>query len=887
MEFQPFGRTADGKRIDDVSGVSMRVYIDCLEEIFTHKKSREAAKHAVEELVRLLNERISDPTYHVTPAFLKTIWNSYSHEFSLYLTTFCSILAEDPDFHLRVGQKTIHPLIQALGRPFSVQQIFKMCAHFGGKYVKAIRFDPIQVERNHAIIRITFSENSLRQFGQYRKACVAEICATIKSACSTIPEAVHDLLPARVNDRTCVANGDPYCEWDITWNSEQSGSLRWWAAEGSVMLLTFLGLRIFDPLAPFIESLILSLVPTFVLWELHSRFILRRELRRRGEIIDEQALTTDARHEELREAYLEQEQRTADLRRKVSELTMLHKTGLLLTSTHDIEELISSALGTLIEGLHFDHVLLSFYDPSTSVLKNTLTLGVGEDVAHRVHGFEATVQDADSIEGTVVLRERPVLVNDVKESWPRMQAMTKDIITLLDIKNFIAVPLKGKDRILGMIVVDRVGEGSLAESDLEVMITFSNELAIGVDNARASREIEELNIGLESKVRQRTVELEAANTRLKELDQLKSQFIAHVSHELRTPLTSIQGFADNMLDGISGVLTEKQQHNLTRITANAGRLQRMISNLLDQSQIEAGKIQLSYGDVSIRQLTQDVIEHMQPLAQAKHQCVELMCSEPDLMIWGDPDKLRQIVTNLTDNAIKYSPPQGRIRITIRREGKGLAKLSVTDSGKGIPRNALSKIFERFYRVDGSQQRDVKGFGLGLSIVKTLIELHGGQVMIDSEEGKGSSFHVTLPVSQQVFTKSGELSGNVRRILIVDDDPDIRQFLIDRLEGIGYVVKAATTGREAIARIASETFDGAILDIGLPELNGIEVLRHVRSGNRNMPILIITAAESRDRAMQALESGAQTFLLKPFNAVQFERVILQCFGKCAPERDLTS
>ena len=134
------------------------------------------------------------------------------------------------------------------------------------------------------------------------------------------------------------------------------------------------------------------------------------------------------------------------------------------------------------------------------------------------------------------------------------------------------------------------------------MITFSNELAIGVDNARASREIEELNIGLESKVRQRTVELEAANTRLKELDQLKSQFIAHVSHELRTPLTSIQGFADNMLDGISGVLTEKQQHNLTRITANAGRLQRMISNLLDQSQIEAGKIQLSYGDVSIRQL---------------------------------------------------------------------------------------------------------------------------------------------------------------------------------------------------------------------------------------------------------------------------------------------
>src|SRR5689334_22840940 len=136
MEFQPFGRTAESKKIDDVSGVSMRVYINCLEETVVRKRGAEAARQVVHELVRLLNERIKDPSYHVTPRFLKNPWNSYSHEFSLFLTNFCAILAEDPEFHVKVGKKLVPPMIRTLGRPFSVSQIFKMAAHFGAKYVK-------------------------------------------------------------------------------------------------------------------------------------------------------------------------------------------------------------------------------------------------------------------------------------------------------------------------------------------------------------------------------------------------------------------------------------------------------------------------------------------------------------------------------------------------------------------------------------------------------------------------------------------------------------------------------------------------------------------------------------------------------------------------------
>jgi signal transduction histidine kinase/ActR/RegA family two-component response regulator len=885
MEFQPFGRMAEGKRIDDVSGVSMRVYVDCLEEVF-RKKGREAALQATEELVQLLNDRIADPAYHITAEFLKNPWNSYSHEFSLYLTTFCSTIAEDPHFHLKVGKRLIAPAIRALGRPFSVKQIFQMCAHFGAKYVKAIRFEAVRIEENRALLRISFSNNSLRQFGTYRKGCVSEICSTIKAACSAVPEAVHDLLPAKVKDRSCVADGDPYCEWDITWDSTTRGGSAWWLAAMGFTLAALVVLRVVAPQMGLVESVLLSLIPGLALWELHSRFVLRQELRRRGEIIEEQALTTDARHEELREAYLEQEQHTADLRRKVSELTMLHKSGLLLTSIRDPEELISAALATLMEGLHFDRVLLSFYDPDSSILKNAWALGAGREVAAQARQYEVPITDPDSVEGQVVLRERPLLVTEMTEYLPRLHPTARALFGLVEISRFIIVPLKVNSAILGVITVSRLGKRPLTEDDLNVVTTFASQLSVGIDNARAYREIEELNAGLEAKIRERTAELEAANDHLRELDDLKSGFLAHVSHELRTPLTSIQGFADNMLARVAGPLTEKQQQYLKRIAVNTARLHRMIGNLLHRSSIEAKKIQISVGEVHLTQLIEEVLEQMQPLSQAKEQSLELVGLGKECLVRGDADKLRQVIINLVDNAIKYSPCEGRIRIALTQSGGGFAKVSVIDSGPGIPRDAVPKVFDTYYRVENKESMKVKGFGLGLSIVKTLVELHGGQVGIESEEGKGTTFHVTLPISERPIDAPDKVSVPVRRILVVDDDPDIREFLIDRLKCAGYAVRAASTGREAIGAIGVEAFEAVILDVGLPELDGIEVLQCLRSQNLTMPVLIITAAEARDRAMRALASGAQAYLLKPFNAAQFESAMDQCFGAVADDTQRT-
>jgi signal transduction histidine kinase/ActR/RegA family two-component response regulator len=874
MDFQPFGRRADGIRVDDVSGVSMRGHIACLEEIISRKSGKEAAAEAVEELASLLNERIRDPSYHVTPEFLKNPWNSYSHEFAVFLPSFASILSGDPEFHIKAGKRLVQPMIRTLGRPFSVPQIFKMIAYFGNKYAKAIRFESIGIEETHATIRVTYSENSLRQFGQYQRGCVSEICATIKAGFSTVPQAVHGLLPAIVTDRACIANGDPYCEYGITWESEERSRWGWIAAITGMMILTFFVLRLVAPQASLIETFLLALIPAAILGQLRRRIVLARELRRQSEIIDEQARTTDARHEELREAYLEQEERTADLQRKVNDLTLLHNTGLLLTSSRNPEELISSALRTLVEGLNFDRALLSFFDSDSSALNETWMISSREELAHSVNGFKVQVHDTESVEAIVLLGQRPLLVKNSADV-----CVAAELMRIIETTCFIAVPLTVKDRNLGLLMVGRLGEDQLNNDDLDVMVTLANQLAVGIDNVRAYREIEELNVGLESKVQQRTAELAAANSRLKELDNLKSQFLAHVSHELRTPLTNIQGFADNMLAEIGGPLTDKQKQSLKRITANTGRLHRMIANLLNQSRIEAGRIEFSPDDVLLPALVRDVIEHMQPVAQAKQQSIKLICTEPQLTVWGDADKLSQVLTNVIDNAVKYSPSKSNILVKIKREEES-ARVSVTDSGTGIPRAALSKVFDAFYRAGGEQHQGVKGFGLGLSIVRSLIELHGGQIAIESDEGKGTSFHIQLPVAYCFQTNSAEKAIKVARILVADDDADIRQFLIDRLQDAGFALRAAETGREAIELAHQEVFDGAILDIGLTDIDGIQVLQYFRAQNLNMPVLMITAAEARERAMHSIERGAKAYLLKPFDANQFERAVLQCFGKSA-------
>ncbi|MGB7951977.1 MAG: ATP-binding protein, partial [Candidatus Binatia bacterium] len=235
--------------------------------------------------------------------------------------------------------------------------------------------------------------------------------------------------------------------------------------------------------------------------------------------------------------------------------------------------------------------------------------------------------------------------------------------------------------------------------------------------------------------------------RLKDLDKMKSDFVSNVSHELRTPLTAIKGSVDNMLDGITGTLNEKQTRYLGRIKSNADRLGRLITDLLDLSKIEAGKIDLRPAYLAIDTLAREIAEVLRTVAAEKLISLEVVSPEDQVRVWADRDKVVQILMNLVGNALKFTPSQGNVTIAIDRVDAEWVKCSVVDSGPGIPADEAGKIFDKFYQVEQSNKQKAKGTGLGLAISKALVDMHGGKIWIESRINEGSCFSFTLPAKR--------------------------------------------------------------------------------------------------------------------------------------------
>jgi PAS domain S-box-containing protein len=235
--------------------------------------------------------------------------------------------------------------------------------------------------------------------------------------------------------------------------------------------------------------------------------------------------------------------------------------------------------------------------------------------------------------------------------------------------------------------------------------------------------------------------------RLKELDKMKSDFVSNVSHELRTPLTSIKGSVDNMLDGLTGQLNQKQVRYLARIKANSDRLTRLINDLLDLSRIEAGRIEVRPTTLPMAALAGEVAEYLKHLAAEKLIQIEVMAPDPSITVWADRDKVTQVLVNLIGNAIKFSPEDRTVTVAIEDNGSEWVEISVADTGPGILPDEMNKIFAKFYQVANTDKHRPKGSGLGLTISKALVEMQGGKIWVESEIGKGAKFCFTLPAQK--------------------------------------------------------------------------------------------------------------------------------------------
>jgi two-component system, sensor histidine kinase and response regulator len=437
-------------------------------------------------------------------------------------------------------------------------------------------------------------------------------------------------------------------------------------------------------------------------------------------------------------------ERDKAIRSQLNQLQTLNRTGAAIISTLDIDKLLNAVLQLLMDNLSYQRMLVMLYDPHRQVAYGARLSGVSPGVEQAGRLMEIPVDDDGSIQAELLLKGRGVFIENVESVADRLYAPLVAIAREHGVTCFVAAPLKSSQRIMGFIAADR-GDDPCRQEDLDLVMTIATQIAVAIDNAQAYEALEDLTQTLEHRVQDRTRELQAANKKLQELDRLKSVFVSIVSHELRTPMTSIKGYIENMLDGLTGTLSERQAHYLGRVKYNVERLTRMINDLLDLSRIEAGRVELALAPLSIAEVVSEIVDSLQPIGQAKSISIQRRHQGGPVRISADRDKLHQILTNLIQNAAKFTTSGGQIRVETKSMEGGVVQFCVSDTGCGISPQEQAKIFERFYRGE-TIQVDQRGAGLGLAITKSLVEMHGGRIWVESILGQGSRFYFTMPIA---------------------------------------------------------------------------------------------------------------------------------------------
>jgi signal transduction histidine kinase len=432
------------------------------------------------------------------------------------------------------------------------------------------------------------------------------------------------------------------------------------------------------------------------------------------------------------------------IRRQIAQLTTLNQTGAAITSTLDLDKLLASVLRLLIDNLGFARMLLVLYDPERKIARIGRAAGVPGDIEELARALEIPVGDDGGFAAELLLHGKPQLILDLVQQAERVYPPLFALLHQVQVNSFAAVPLRSQHHILGFLAGDRASTPCTTE-DLDLLMTVASHVAVAIDNARAYLELELLTKTLERRVEERTKELKAANLRLQEHDRRRSKFLSVASHELRTPMTSIRGLVENMLDGLTGGLTDRQGYYLRRVDHNIERLTRIVNQLLDWSRLDMGRIELKTGPVDLVELVKDVLDSVQVAVAEKTLAVRFDHPQEVPSIQADRDKLEQVLWNLVGNAVKFTPSGGDISVTLQRGDEGMVMLCVRDTGCGIAPEELPHVFDEFSKINSAVPQS-QGAQLGLYITKSLVLLHGGRIEVDSTPGKGSSFRVTLPIT---------------------------------------------------------------------------------------------------------------------------------------------
>ena len=398
------------------------------------------------------------------------------------------------------------------------------------------------------------------------------------------------------------------------------------------------------------------------------------------------------------------------------------------------------------------------------------------------------------------------------------------------------------------------------------------------DLKTANAELEESNRALQAEIAERS----RAETALLEADRQKDEFLAILAHELRNPLAPIRNAVEIM--SRFPIDNPKLQWSRDVIDRQALHLTRLVDDLLDISRITRGTIRLAQEPVTLHAVITRAVEAVQPIIAEHHHELLIDCADESLSVRGDPTRLVQILGNLLNNAAKYTNDGGRIEVSARRH-ESLAELRVADNGIGIPLELQPRLFNLFSRLEGSTERTPSGLGIGLALVRKLVEMHSGEVAVRSKgAGQGSEFIVRLPLYEKISAANSDRprsngSGKRRRVLIADDNSDALESLALLLECDGHDVRKATNGAEAYEVAMKWHPQLVLLDLGMPVIDGYEAARRIRAQvwGKQMTLVALSGWGQSSDVVRSRESGFDSHLVKPASFDALAQVLARVPG----------
>lgn len=498
-----------------------------------------------------------------------------------------------------------------------------------------------------------------------------------------------------------------------------------------------------------------------------------------------------------------------------------------------------SKLQTELE-LHYYYNFMVEEKDGQQMLRLRNYAGISDTAAQAI----AQIEFGQYICGLVAQERRQVVFDQAQiATHPNAQ-----IIRSMGITAYASQPLIAQGRLLGTLSFASRTRQRFTPEEIDLLQATCDQVAVALERAN-----------LTTSLQQQAEQLQQAN-------RIKDEFLAVLSHELRSPLNPILGWSKLLQ---TRKLDEaKTAQALATIERNAKLQSELIEDLLDVSRILQGKLNLNVAVVNLASTIQGAIETVRLAVEAKS--IELTVNlDFNVEVSGDATRLQQVMWNLLSNAVKFTPTGGRVTVELTQV-RNQAQIKVSDTGKGIQPDFLPHVFDYFRQEDGKTTRKFGGLGLGLAIVRHLVELHGGTVEVESRgENQGATFTVQLPLIRSEPTvdqnhQSSELPPNLNnvQVLVVDDDTDTRDFVVFVLEQAGATVISATSAKEAVVALTNSQPDVLVSDIGMPEMDGYMLMQHIRSQRRDIPAIALTAYAGDFNQQQALRAGFQQHITKP-------------------------